>query len=472
MFQASIVLLRSGRRHAGEPCGRPEERIMETLPIRNRRLLVVEELQVERDRLCAALAGDYEVDAVASGEDAPARIRAALDVDQPYAVAFLGMSLVSGRCSLPGLLWQLDPRLQLVICSHPAEFPLLAALAAEERLLLLGSPAQGAEVRQMAGNLCAKWSLAAYLQSQVSRMERDIQRITDEIGRARDALRKEIGERQELESQLVQTEKLASIGHLAAGVAHEINNPISYISSNYTTLEDHVRRLLEVLQAYEEARPAIRDQALADRLEQLGERVELAFVKEDVAVLLRESREGIGRVRKIVQDLKNFSRVDSEDDWQWANLHQGIESTLNIVASELKYRADVIREYGELPEVRCLPSQINQVVMNLVMNAAQAMGPERGRIVIRTGCDKENAWIEVEDSGQGIAADVLPRIFDPFFTTKPVGKGTGLGLSLSYGIVQKHAGTIEVRSQPGIGSAFRIVLPLEAPGHTGGTHGN
>ncbi|MFU5001996.1 ATP-binding protein [Pseudomonas paraeruginosa] len=472
MFQASIVLLRSGRRHAGEPCGRPEERIMEALPIRNRRLLVVEELQVERDRLCAALAGDYEVDAVASGEDAPARIRAALDVDQPYAVAFLGMSLVSGRCTLPGLLWQLDPRLQLVICSRPAEFPLLAALAAEERLLLLGSPAQGAEVRQMAGNLCAKWSLAAYLQSQVSRMERDIQRITDEIGRARDALRKEIGERQELESQLVQTEKLASIGHLAAGVAHEINNPISYISSNYTTLEDHVRRLLEVLQAYEEARPAIRDQALADRLEQLGERVELAFVKEDVAVLLRESREGIGRVRKIVQDLKNFSRVDSEDDWQWANLHQGIESTLNIVASELKYRADVIREYGELPEVRCLPSQINQVVMNLVMNAAQAMGPERGRIVIRTGCDKENAWIEVEDSGQGIAADVLPRIFDPFFTTKPVGKGTGLGLSLSYGIVQKHAGTIEVRSQPGVGSAFRIVLPLEAPGHTGGTHGN
>lgn len=198
-----------------------------------------------------------------------------------------------------------------------------------------------------------------------------------EVGQAKEALEKEIGERKELESQLVQTEKLASIGHLAAGVAHEINNPISYVSSNYTTLEEHVRRLLEVLEAYEEARPAIRDEALARRLEQLGERVELAFVKEDVAVLLRESREGIGRVRKIVQDLKNFSRVDAEDDWQWTDLHQGIESTLNIVASELKYRADVVREYGDLPEVKCLPSQINQVVMNLVMNAAQAMGPER-----------------------------------------------------------------------------------------------
>ena len=211
----------------------------------------------------------------------------------------------------------------------------------------------------------------------MSRMEAAIQEITQEVGQAKEALEKEIGERKELESQLVQTEKLASIGHLTAGVAHEINNPISYVSSNYTTLEEHVRRLLEVLEAYEEARPAIRDEALARRLEQLGERVELAFVKEDVAVLLRESREGIGRVRKIVQDLKNFSRVDAEDDWQWTDLHQGIESTLNIVASELKYRADVVREYGDLPEVKCLPSQINQVVMNLVMNAAQAMGPER-----------------------------------------------------------------------------------------------
>ena len=236
-----------------------------------------------------------------------------------------------------------------------------------------------------------------------------------EVGQAKEALEKEIGERKELESQLVQTEKLASTA-THAGVAHEINNPISYVSSNYTTLEEHVRRLLEVLEAYEEARPAIRDEALARRLEQLGERVELAFVKEDVAVLLRESREGIGRVRKIVQDLKNFSRVDAEDDWQWTDLHQGIESTLNIVASELKYRADVVREYGDLPEVKCLPSQINQVVMNLVMNAAQAMGPERGRIVIRTGHTVEHAWIEWKTRA-GYLPEIPPRIFDPFFTT-------------------------------------------------------
>ena len=410
---------------------------MEALPIRNRRLLVIDERQADRDRVCGLLQGTleaesppvapergYQVDTAGSAEEALGRIRSALQADAPYAVVFLGMSSVGADIPVLERFWRLDSRLQVVVHAPPADFPLLAPWAAEER------------------------------------------------GQAKEALEKEIGERKELESQLVQTEKLASIGHLAAGVAHEINNPISYVSSNYTTLEEHVRRLLEVLEAYEEARPAIRDEALARRLEQLGERVELAFVKEDVAVLLRESREGIGRVRKIVQDLKNFSRVDAEDDWQWTDLHQGIESTLNIVASELKYRADVVREYGDLPEVKCLPSQINQVVMNLVMNAAQAMGPERGRIVIRTGHTLEHAWIEVEDSGQGISPEILPRIFDPFFTTKPVGKGTGLGLSLSYGIVQKHGGTIEVRSQPGVGSAFRIVLPLESPGNLGGAHGN
>ncbi len=371
---------------------------METLPIRNRRLLVIDERQADRDRVCGLLQGTlgaesppvapergYQVDTAGSAEEALGRIRSALQADAPYAVVFLGMPSVGADIPVLERFWRLDSRLQVVVHAPPADFPLLAPWAAEERLLLLGLPLQGQEVRQMAGNLSAKWNVTAHLQLQMSRMEAAIQEITREVGQAKEALEKEIGERKELESQLVQTEKLASIGHLAAGVAHEINNPISYVSSNYTTLEEHVRRLLEVLEAYEEARPAIRDEALARRLEQLGERVELAFVKEDVAVLLRESREGIGRVRKIVQDLKNFSRVDAEDDWQWTDLHQGIESTLNIVASELKYRADVVREYGDLPEVKCLPSQINQVVMNLVMNAAQAMGPERGRIVIRTG---------------------------------------------------------------------------------------
>ena len=159
------------------------------------------------------------------------------------------------------------------------------------------------------------------------------------------------------------------------------------------------------------------------------------------------------------EDLRDFARVDSSQDWQFANLHHGIDSTLNIVASEIKYRADVVKEYGSVPDIECLPSQINQVVMNLVVNAAHAIGEGRGRITIRTGCFADEVWLEVADNGSGIPTETLKRIFEPFFTTKPIGQGTGLGLSLSYGIVQKHSGRIEVQSTVGEGTTFRVILP-------------
>jgi signal transduction histidine kinase len=178
---------------------------------------------------------------------------------------------------------------------------------------------------------------------------------------------------------------------------------------------------------------------------------------------MRESKEGIERVRAIVQDLRDFSQVDSAQGWQWANLHQGIDSTLNIVASEVRPAADVVKAYGQLPEIECQAAQINQVVMNLVVNAAHAMGPQRGRITLTTGTEGDNVWIEVADTGSGIPPENLSRLFDPFFTTKPVGKGTGLGLSLSYGIVQRHHGRIDVSSRVGEGTTFRVTLPVKQP---------
>jgi len=199
-------------------------------------------------------------------------------------------------------------------------------------------------------------------------------------------------------------------------------------------------------------------------LRALRERVELDFLKEDIPVLMDESKQGIVRVRQIVQDLKDFSRVDSTQDWELIDLHQGIDSTLNVVASEIKYHADLVKEYGAIPLVQCLASQINQVVMNLVVNAAHAMGEKRGCITIRTGTEGEQVWLEVADTGSGIAPETLKHIFEPFFTTKPIGKGTGLGLSLSYGIVQKHHGRIDVESVVGQGSTFRVTLPI---GQTG-----
>lgn len=268
------------------------------------------------------------------------------------------------------------------------------------------------------------------------------------------------------QEQLVQSEKLASIGQLAAGVAHEINNPVGYIFSNFGTLENYLQSLFEMLAAYEEAEQNVGSPAVADRLKNMRKRVELDFLKEDIPVLMRESKEGIVRVRKIVQDLKDFSRVDSNQEWQWANLHDGIDSTLNIVSNETKYKADIIRNYGIIPKIECLPSQINQVVMNLVVNAAHAIGPERGTITISTGTEGANVWIDVADTGSGIPKDSLSRIFDPFFTSKPIGKGTGLGLSLSYGIVQKHHGRIDVETEVGKGTRFRVTLPVRHPDPT------
>lgn len=269
------------------------------------------------------------------------------------------------------------------------------------------------------------------------------------------------GQLNQANEQLLQSEKLASIGQLAAGVAHEINNPIGYVHSNIGALENYLSDLFAMLDLYEAAEPAISSPEQMAAIKAKRQAVDIDFLKEDIPMLMHESREGITRVKKIVQDLKDFSHVDSTLEWQWANLHNGIDSTLNVVSNEIKYKADVVKEYGDLPDVECLPSQLNQVFMNLMVNAAHAMGEQRGRITVRTGREGESVWLEFSDNGSGIPEAIQAKIFDPFFTTKPVGKGTGLGLSLSYGIIQKHNGSISVKSNPGEGTLFRIVLPIK-----------
>lgn len=268
--------------------------------------------------------------------------------------------------------------------------------------------------------------------------------------------------------QLVNAEKLSSIGQLAAGVAHEINNPIGYIFSNYGSLEKYIDSLFEMLAAYEGAESSHGDPATVAGLRALRERLEFDYLRQDIPALMRESREGIERVRKIVQDLKDFSHVDASQEWQFVSLAPCIDSTLNVVSNEIKYRADVVREFATVPDIQCHPSEINQVIMNLLVNAAHAIGAQRGTITVRLGCARDQVWFEVEDSGAGIAQEHLARIFDPFFTTKPVGKGTGLGLSISYGIVQKHHGQITVRTELGQGSAFRVTLPVAQPADSAG----
>ena len=322
-----------------------------------------------------------------------------------------------------------------------------------------GLAAGGDEALALSGNA------GAQLEEAMRRLEDDIRRreaAEAELMR-RNAELTEVNARLSMaQEQLVQSEKLASIGQLAAGVAHEINNPIGYVFSNFETLGRYIGRLLEMFKAYEEAEASIADPAVLERLRAMRAGIDLDYLIEDIPVLMSESREGITRVRKIVQDLKDFSRVDANQEWQWANLHAGLDSTLNIVSNEVKYKAEVVREYGDIPDIECLPSQLNQVFMNIVVNGAHAITGAGGRITIRTGvlADRSHVWVEISDNGGGIAKEHMARIFDPFFTTKPIGSGTGLGLSLSYGIIQKHNGRIEVQSEPGKGTTFRIVLPV------------
>jgi PAS domain S-box-containing protein len=263
---------------------------------------------------------------------------------------------------------------------------------------------------------------------------------------------------EEAQGQVMQSEKLASVGQLAAGVAHEINNPIGFINSNLGSLKGQVEDLLTVIEAYKQAEPALAGHAdLLAAIEHAKAAADLEFLQGDIANLINESLDGVNRVKKIVDNLKDFSRVDTAE-WQSANLETGLESTLNIVWNEIKYKAEVIKEYAGLPAIDCIASQLNQVFLNLLVNAAQAIA-ERGTITLRTGFDESTVWIDVADTGSGINPEHLSKIFDPFFTTKPVGKGTGLGLSLAYGIIKRHHGRMEVRSEPGKGTTFRVTLP-------------
>jgi len=268
----------------------------------------------------------------------------------------------------------------------------------------------------------------------------------DRLSQLNDEMRAMNDRLQATQQQLLQSEKMASIGQLAAGVAHEINNPIGYVYSNVSTLQGYVGDLLSVVR---HLRGIDNEPAPACDVE---------FLEEDIPQLVSETREGLDRVKKIVQDLKDFSRIDKSDDWEVADLVKGLESTLNIVQNEIKYKASVVKDLAALPEVCCLPTQLNQVFMNLLVNAAQAI-PAKGTITLRSGFDDDFVWIEIADDGCGMPPEVQSRIFEPFFTTKPVGKGTGLGLSVSYSIVQKHNGTIVLRSAPGEGTSFKVVLP-------------
>jgi two-component system NtrC family sensor kinase len=270
--------------------------------------------------------------------------------------------------------------------------------------------------------------------------------------------------------QLLQSEKMASVGQLAAGVAHEINNPTGFVSSNLKTLSDYQKDLSRLIVEYRTLVSTLVDQPsatvvpnmLAEQaraITAIENEIDIGFILKDIPDLIEESREGTERIKKIVMDLKDFAHPGMDKTCE-VDINHGIESTLNVVWNELKYNATVTKDLSDLPKIKGYPQQLNQVFMNILVNAGQAM-PEKGEIQIRTRASDGHVEIRIQDTGTGISPENLKKIFDPFFTTKEIGKGTGLGLHVVHSIVEKHKGTVEVTSEVGRGTTFTISLPVD-----------
>lgn len=279
------------------------------------------------------------------------------------------------------------------------------------------------------------------------------------LERRNEELRRSKAELERLQGQIIQSEKMASLGQLAAGVAHELNNPAGYLYGNIELLAESARGLERLLALYDAV--PLPDE-IAGKVKALKEETDYENALADLGSIIADCREGAERIRDVVQNLRTFSRLD-EAEFKKVDIHEGIESTLRLLARY--YTAEnvrLVREYGDLPLVDCYAGQLNQVWLNLLVNAAYAVR-RGGEVRIETRREGDTAVVAVSDTGDGIAPEHLPRIFDPFFTTKPVGEGTGLGLSVTYGIVERHQGRIAVASCPGDGTTFTVTLPVDAP---------
>jgi two-component system NtrC family sensor kinase len=438
--------------------------------------LSVEEAELFGDEPTNAFAAEYasaiefEIDSALQGQEGLEMVRQAVRQGRPYAMAFVDVRMPPGWDGIETVarIWAEYPELEVVISTAYSDYSwsdMTDTLGHTDRLLILKKPFDNVEVSQLACALTAKWSLGQELSRKMDDLELIVATRTRDLETQKKNLEETVAQLQQIQSQLLQADKMASIGQLAAGVAHEINNPIGFISSNLNSLGQYVEDIKCVLAAHDKLLDECQQHvALAATVEGIGhvrKEKDIEYVLADIGSLLEESVEGAQRVRQIVADLRDFSHVDNPDAAE-EDINGLIDKTINVAWNELKYKTEVVREFGQIPVVACFGGKLGQVFLNLLVNAAQAI-EERGTITVRTGQEDDYVWIEVADTGSGIPPENLNRIFDPFFTTKEVGKGTGLGLNLAYNIVRAHSGQISVSSVLGEGTTFRIQLPIRAP---------
>lgn len=307
---------------------------------------------------------------------------------------------------------------------------------------------------------CEMESLSIAVERAIERRDlaRTAKRYKADLERRNTELAGRTAELQRLQAQIIHSEKMASLGQLAAGVAHELNNPAGFIYGNMDILKDYVSGLTRVLIAYEGV-PL--PKAFAERVTEIKREIDYDGMMAELDSIITDCQDGAERIRDVVQNLRLFSRLD-EAEVKKIDLHEGIDSTVRLLSRYYSSgHVDLVREYGALPPVSCYAGQLNQVWMNLLNNAAQAVGAA-GVVKVSTSYEGDMVEVVVSDTGCGIPAEQLSKIFDPFFTTKPVGEGTGLGLSISYGIIERHQGTITVKSQLGVGTSFTVRIPVYA----------
>jgi len=303
------------------------------------------------------------------------------------------------------------------------------------------------------------------LSTAFNKMVTDLEKAREErnkankdLATANETLNQTVSDLKATQDQLIQAEKMASLGQLTAGIAHEINNPINFVSANIQPLKDDLKDILKIVEVYEKVINEHVPPKEAAEVQQLRENIKIDTTLKEVNDLLKGMEEGAKRTSEIVKGLRNFSRLD-QNVFLSANINESLDSCLVLLHNSYKNRIKIEKQFGEIPEVDCLPGQINQVFMNILSNAIQAI-PAEGTIFVKTWQENATVKISIRDTGIGMSEEVQKKIFDPFFTTKGVGKGTGLGMSISFGIIQKHNGKIELFSKPNEGTEFIITIPV------------
>ena len=426
---------------------------------------------VETPSLPSCSPQSYELTLAENGEQGVRAVEGALAQHQPFAVAFIDMNM-------PGIdgaetsrrIWAIDPQIKIVIVTAFSEYrPCdIINIAQRDDIFYLRKPFNSEEIKQFANALTNSWNTEREREILAARLET----VNAELEDMNKNLQQKVKEQTAL---LIRSEKMSSLGVLAAGVAHEINNPISFVHGNLDTIRKYSASIKKLLQKYssleesalEGANPEM--QSLLKEIQEFKTRHKIDFILEDIVSLADESLEGTQRVGDIVKQLRGFSHVDDAAP-QPADVNAAIEKALNMIGSELKPTTEIVKAYGELPPVTCYPQKLGQVFINILMNAAQAVG-DNGVINIDTrqsmpasGGEPSGVEIRITDNGHGIPGREISKVFDPFFTTKPVGEGTGLGLSISYDIVKSHGGEMVIDSPENEGTIVRIILPVDAGG--------